>query len=238
MVIYKCSICSKEFKQKYHLTCHLNRKYPCLQTIATDCKTIAKNRREKETYVQQSETPLLHNKNDIKKTLICKYCNKIFKYKSNLTVHIKSRCKVKQQIDGEKEDIFKRLVDEMQKIQQENQEIKEKLTQMEKRCVQNISKRKTITNCNNNTHNNVVKDSIVNNNTFMLVGCGNEDITKLDKEKIIRAVGAGFYSTHRLTDLVHFDPDHPEYHNVYISNMKDRTNNKICKNFIIWSNFE
>jgi len=32
----------------------------------------------------------------------------------------------------------------------------------------------------------------------------------------------GFHSTLKLTDAIHFNPNHPEYHNVYIPSMKDK----------------
>ena len=221
---YICDTCNKQFRQKIDLTRHLHRKKPCIndtKSIAKHCKFVANQIQEKDTDAQQIEIKLLQNKNIIKKTPICKYCNKIFKYKCNLNVHVKNRCNVKKQLDGEKEGILKRLLSEMQLLQQKNKELENKLNQMENKNINHTSKKKIMTNCNNNTQ--IVNDSVINNNnTFVLVGCGNEDIMKLDKEKIIRAVGAGFYSTHRLTDLVHFDPDHPEYHNVYISNMKDK----------------
>ena len=73
-------------------------------------------------------------------------------------------------------------------------------------------KNNNVSNRNVNTQNNIIKNNIINSgNTFVLVGCGKEDIMKFDKQKIAKAVSAGFNSTYKLTDLVHFDPDHPEY---------------------------
>lgn len=31
-----------------------------------------------------------------------------------------------------------------------------------------------------------------------------------------------FNSTLKLTDTIHFNPKHPEYHNIYIPSMKDK----------------
>ena len=38
----------------------------------------------------------------------------------------------------------------------------------------------------------------------------------------MKCIKQGFNSTLKLTEAVHFDPEHPEYHNVYISNLKNK----------------
>lgn len=208
MIIHKCDRCNKIFKQKCHLIDHKNRKKPCTefaQILPEICPEFTKKNNNTETKLE-----FLFTQN--KKSYVCRYCNTIFASNRNLQRHITDRCHIKKQHDDEKEEIFNELLKKLDKLEKSNEEIIQKNKLLEQQ-VAKIShrKHKTIVNNSNNTHN-IVKDNVVNsNNTFVLVGCGNEDIMKLDKKKIIRAVGAGFYSTHRLTDLVHFDPDHPEY---------------------------
>ena len=55
-----------------------------------------------------------------------------------------------------------------------------------------------------------------------LIGYGKEDMSKIDKKEIIKAIQQGFDSTIKLTETLHFNPKHPEYHNVYITNVKDK----------------
>jgi hypothetical protein len=74
-----------------------------------------------------------------------------------------------------------------------------------------------INNCN--IDNSVGKS--INNNIF-LVGCGKEDFSKIDKKELLRAIKSGFDSTINLTEIVHFNPKYPEFHNVYIPNIKDK----------------
>ena len=56
---------------------------------------------------------------------------------------------------------------------------------------------------------------------------GNKEILHLDitvgidNGDILKCLKKGFYSTIYLTEAVHFNPKYPEYHNVYISNIKD-----------------
>ena len=49
-----------------------------------------------------------------------------------------------------------------------------------------------------------------------------EDISRIDKKDLIRAIQYGYDSTIKLTEALHFNPNYPEYHNVYITNMKDK----------------
>jgi hypothetical protein len=59
-------------------------------------------------------------------------------------------------------------------------------------------------------------------NNIILVAYGSENIEKLDKKEMIKVLNEGFYSPLELTKTMHFNPKYPEYHNVYISNMKDK----------------
>jgi hypothetical protein len=54
------------------------------------------------------------------------------------------------------------------------------------------------------------------------VGFGREDISKIDTKEILKILRKGNDSTLRLTDTVYFNPKYPEFHNVYITNMKDK----------------
>jgi len=55
-----------------------------------------------------------------------------------------------------------------------------------------------------------------------LIGYGKEDFAKIDRQDILKSLKKGFYSTLQLTEAVHFNPKYPEYHNVYISNIRDK----------------
>ena len=73
----------------------------------------------------------------------------------------------------------------------------------------------------NSTNNNKINNGTINNN-IVLIGYGKEDLAKIDKKDILKSLKKGFYSTIQLTESVHFNPKYPEYHNVYISNIKDK----------------
>ena len=80
---------------------------------------------------------------------VCKYCNNTFTRKYSLTRHLDSRCKVKK----EEDNIIQELLKEME-------EMKEKITKLEKENKQTI----------NNT---------INNNNINLVAYGEEDFTEV-----------------------------------------------------------
>jgi hypothetical protein len=75
---------------------------------------------------------------------------------------------------------------------------------------------------NNNTTNNTqnINNGIVTH--VNLIGYGKEDLSKIDKKEILKAIQFGYDSTIKLTETMHFNPKHPEYHNIYITNIKDK----------------
>ena len=120
---------------------------------------------------------------------------------------------MKQKQDDKMEKIYKRLL----KLEEENEVLKNKVNKMEKTSeypilTQNI-------NSNNNTINNI-NNGIINN--FTLYAHGHEDLSKIDKNELLKGIKQGFNSTTKLTELINFNPKYPEYHNIYISNMKSK----------------
>lgn len=157
----------------------------------------------------------------------CKTCNKQFSAKSSMYRHMRDSCVVKKQQDAEKETILEKLV----KIEKQNEVMineMEHLKSENKKLIKENKKLKVIGSTtinskigtiNNNTNTN--KGVVINNN-ITLVGYGKEDLTKLDKTELLKILQQGYNSTIKLTEAVHFNPKYPEYHNIFISNMKDK----------------
>ncbi len=55
--------------------------------------------------------------------IICNYCKKTYSSKKSLHRHIKQYCKVKREMDKEKESIYCQLLDKMKKIEEQNEQI-------------------------------------------------------------------------------------------------------------------
>ena len=164
-----------------------------------------------------------HANNDAckKREYECKYCNKGFTTSANMYRHMKHSCKIKQQNDTEKENILDRLL----YLENANKELaetsKKEIYQLKK---ENIGLKKKVNKLakviNNNPRTTNINRGTINN--IILVGYGKEDISKIDRNEVIKALRNGFNSSVKLTETLHFNPKYPQYHNVYISNMKDK----------------
>jgi len=193
----RCEKCNREFDTKSHLTYHVDK---------NACKIIKYN---------------------------CKYCNKGFTSKTSMYRHLRITCKVKIDDDNEKKDIYDKLI----KLEEENRILTEKTVILNKKIISDEKRRikdseklknkiieleQTIPRTTNNINNGNIHNGDMNNINIILVGYGKEDISKIDKIDVIRALQNGFKSSVKLTEAMHFNPKYPENHNVYISNMKDK----------------
>jgi hypothetical protein len=151
----------------------------------------------------------------------CKYCRKQFTTSTSMHRHVRLSCNVKKEEDSKKDKIYERLLELEKKsekidvLEKENTLLKMKVTAMEKksRVVKNIHNGEM--NINQGTINNTT-------NQIVLVGYGQEDLSKLGKNELIKIFQNGYNSTLKLTEAVHFNPKYPEHHNIYISNIKDK----------------
>ena len=80
----------------------------------------------------------------------------------------------------------------------------------------------TNTTTNNNTHNNNKQNThigtqniIINVNSF-----GKENVDYIDDKAILACIGRVYKSIPSLLEKIHFDPKHPENHNIKITNKK------------------
>ena len=161
------------------------------------CKRIFSSQRNYENHI--TKNICLNGYNN------CKYCNRKFTAHNSMYRHIKYTCKIKKKQDLQKEDILERLI----KLEEENKKLKQKINIIEKQKI-------------NKTVNNITNNGTIINNNITLVAYGSEDLSKLDKKEILRVLQNGYDSTLRLTETLHFNPNYPEYHNIYITNMKDK----------------
>lgn len=150
MKTYKCDICEKIFKQKSHFDNHKKRKIPCIKTVSSIVsQSISKKEQEntnnvKSVSLEISLTP--------QKPIACKYCSKQFTFRNNLYRHMQT-CKIKTQINQDKESIYNKLVAEMEELKKSNAEIKT----INKRLMRKINKleRNAQISINNKINTNV-----------------------------------------------------------------------------------
>jgi hypothetical protein len=176
----------------------------------------------------------------------CVYCEKVFSRKDNVITHIKNHCKKVKEIEKVKYKIFiklKNLEDENVEIKEQNIQIKEqnkilidemkKITELltkknmhiEQNFLSNHNHNHNYINNTNNTNNNDNSKNINNNikqQNIMLVGYGNEDMSKINKDDMVKCIKRGYRTPIEMTKLTNFNENHPEYHNIYIPRINEK----------------
>jgi uncharacterized C2H2 Zn-finger protein len=226
MVEYKCDRCNKLFNKKPNYTVHINRKFPCKRVIGR--VGLKNNQKQSKTIIQQSQTitnqsqKIKPSNEASKNNLNCAYCNKDFSHPNNLHRHIKTYCKIKKEEDNEKEDNNKKQQFLSILIKQVD-ELKEKITTLEKNGTTNIATNSNNNKTNNKTINNInnINNGSINNNNFQLVAFGKETLDKITKQDLTSALKKGFMSVVELAKKIHFNPNIPENQNIYIPSIKD-----------------
>ena len=192
MVEYKCERCHYVAKHKGCFKKHLQRKYPC-RAIHSDV----------------SVEELLEKLNKTKEGFACNKCNKIFKTSQGKYQHQK-RCKKELVVFEEK----KNDIEEIQELKNELKLMKELF--IDKMKNQNIT----------NNNNNITKIKNQQNNTNLFISFNDkENIHKLIKgcqETILQLekVRSKDKCFSIYINAAHFNPKHPEAHNIRLTNLK------------------
>jgi hypothetical protein len=143
---------------------------------------------------------------------ICVYCGVKYATKGNVARHIKTNCGVYMEREREKKQIF----EELSKLKEKNERITNEVNELrldlvkQKRSNGRINKESRI-----GTQNNIH----IGDNNITIVAFGNEKMDKINMQNIISSVSHGYQTSVYLTNAIHFDPNNPEYHNVYIPSM-------------------
>ena len=130
--------------------------------------------------------------------VVCNYCEKLFKSNQWRRKH-EIKCK------ASREEQIKKLNDKIIELESMVSSCQSLTT-----CNNNNIVNNTSTNCNNSTQINY----IINN-------YGNEDLSHISKRDYLRLFKMRKSSIPKFVELLHFNKDVPQNHNVYISNYKD-----------------
>jgi uncharacterized C2H2 Zn-finger protein len=189
MVQYKCDKCDKIFKQKIDFQRHLDRKRPCNFTVS----------RVSHIDIGRKVNENVNSKNFSKhqvsrdKKYMCYLCSKEFGHKSSLSRHKNERC------------IY---------LDKTTKDLREELINQKKDSIKIINNH-VINNYNNNisyTNNNLT--NIINTIPF-----GKENLDFITDDQWIQFIRFPYNALNKMIELVHFNKDHPEHHNVYISDL-------------------
>ena len=224
MVNYQCIRCGYQTSQRTHFKNHLFRKNLCKSKINNFSKedminyyiddfpelSNIKIKRSKKklpklphntTFIPQNNTILTNSE---MKEFRCEFCNKIYSRKDSLYRHQKKSCKSKI----EKKDLYDKietLINEITLIKEENKKLKEELI---------VTKYESNTMINSN---NTIK-----NNNIQINNYGSENIDYITDKVFMKLLSTPLSAIPKLIELKHFNPKHPENHNIKITNIHDK----------------
>ena len=116
MVDFQCERCLKSYKFKSLYLQHKNRKNQCqITNLSKEQKDIT----EEQNNIEDDSEKLLNTKITKKSKFLCNYCNKSFSSKERLNYHIDKSCQIKKYQEGNKEELFARLIKEMEEKNKE-----------------------------------------------------------------------------------------------------------------------
>ncbi len=236
MPIYKCQKCDKEFIYKNDYRRHTNRINSCKpKSDARDnlqCDKCNKTyysiytlkRHMENSCVDKPDTNVtedsIKDDNIPSHTYMCKYCKNTFSRSDSLNRHIAKYCRIKNQIEVDKETIYKELIVEINELKQQNSKIDEM-----KREISVLKESTSVNrdmNSNNINSNNVINNGKIENNNYdiKVIAFGQEDLYSIiDDNDVKKYLKRRYQAVYQLIDDMHFNPDRPELHNVFISNM-------------------
>jgi hypothetical protein len=144
------------------------------------------------------------------KTYDCE-CGKIYKFKQSLNKH-KTICDkvTNKEADRNISELYeKRLQEQKVEFDKEREEFRNQIAMLLDKYA------------GNNTTNNTQHIETQNNNIHININAfGKENLDYIDDEAIIGCITRIYKSIPILLEKIHFDPNHPENHNIKITNKK------------------
>jgi hypothetical protein len=191
MVVYACGICGFSSKIKTHYNRHLKTKKHHTK-YETSLIDMVKSQKEPEKSQKEPE------KSQKEPAYSCDLCEYTFKTYANKRRHELHRCK----------ENTSEMTKKITSLEKEKKKLEKKIEKL-------LDKVGTINNTTNNNTNNNTNNIIVVNNY------GKENTDYLTVDKIKALLDRPFDSVQELIKMLHFNSDHPENHNVKITNKKE-----------------
>ena len=215
MVNYKCPRCGYEINIKTKYVNHLRRKKLCDEILSkTNLQTEYIKYGIKEKIIMNPNESSIESKigfmnpNESKRIHFCKYCEKNYSTNSNLCKHLK-KCKEKIKIEEANENMQELVKLLNEKIEKRDRQLEEKNKQIDE-----LIKKAGINIGTQNIQQNI-------NQNIKILAYDNTDLSHLKNKDYLKCLKRSNFCIPHLIEKIHFNPDKPENHNIYISNLKN-----------------
>ena len=191
---HRCKVCEKVYASYQSLWNH-NRNIHTCEVIQSNPMVIQKSSKSNPIINNDTLTSSTNN-------IMCKYCNKIFKYKQGKWKHEQKCCKKYE------DNLYKQQI--------------EKLTDDLEKLKHKIKKKST---------NKIINYNTINNNKLTNINnIGTEKITDLTRDEKKYIMSHGMNSIISLAEHLNFNERLPQNHNFYVSALNDKHLNAIDNN--------
>ena len=228
MVNYECYRCGYTNINKTKIINHINRKLRCKPTKYNinldECKEYIINGLSYNEYLNLDKNPANHCKNHNIPTndhnisqqttnIKCKYCDKTYSRIDSLNRHLK-KCSEKHKSDEANKSMTELVTILNSQISDFRKELEEKNKELKKRDKQidELIKKAGI-------NNSTITQNIQNN--IKILAYKDTDVSKLTDKDILKCLNHSNMCVPHLIKMIHLDPEKPENHNIYISNLKN-----------------
>ena len=201
------------------------------------CNTCNLDFKNEKFYIKHANTSrhILRATNSDIITFSC-VCGKTYSYNQSLYVHRK-QCVQYQKLKTENLTQFESVSLQVEQLQKEKKEMREKLMSYEKehenlkvqiakereemkaQIAMLLDKQASPSPATNN-NNSKIENQTNNNITININAFGNENTDYIDNKAILSCISKVYKSIPSLLEKIHFDPIHPENHNIKITNKK------------------
>ena len=151
-------------------------------------------------------------KNNIKLCLSCT-CGKTYTQSSNLSRHRK-KCDIyinRVTVNQSNNSIVTNLMEQNKLLSEQNDDLKKQIMMLLEKGINNV------TNSNNTTTNNIETQNVIVVNSF-----GKENTEYITERIVSKLIQNGpFTCLPKIIEKIHFDPEHPENHNIKVTNQNN-----------------
>ena len=160
----------------------------------------------------KSQRHLLNLSSEASSSHTCNYCKKTFKFTSGLSKHRKMCKKNEKNVANKIEILENTVLQEREQHQKERDELRAQIALLlDKHAGSTTTNNQHIETQNIETQQNIH----IHINAF-----GHENIDYLDEKAIVACIDRVYKSVPAILEKIHFDPNHPENHNIKITNRK------------------